>query len=132
MGLGTPPPPPPRRRRADDPPPGPGATGANKPRRSAADPWWQIASCFAAHGQPMLTAEGTRAMAAANDWNAQIIKDFRANEGRVGGNFEGAPITLLHHVGRRSGRESVAPVMYLADEDDPSTIFVFASLAGAP
>jgi deazaflavin-dependent oxidoreductase (nitroreductase family) len=71
-------------------------------------------------------------MAAANDWNAQIIKEFRANAGRVGGNFEGAPITLLHHVGRRSGRESVAPVMYLADEADPSTIFVFASLAGAP
>ncbi len=71
-------------------------------------------------------------MAEANDWNTQIIKEFRANEGRVGGNFEGAPVTLLHHRGRRSGRENIAPVMYLADESDASTIFVFASNAGAP
>ena len=52
------------------------------------------------------------------DWNAQIIEEFRANGGRVGGNFEGAPVTLLHHRGRKSGREFVAPVMYLADESD--------------
>ncbi len=71
-------------------------------------------------------------MADADDWNTRIIKEFRANEGRVGGNFEGAPVTLLHHRGRRSGREGIAPVMYLADENDPSTIFVFASKAGAP
>lgn len=71
-------------------------------------------------------------MAEANDWNAHIIKEFRANEGRVGGNFQGAPVTLLHHQGRRTGRERIAPVMYLADESDPSTIFVFASKAGAP
>ena len=66
------------------------------------------------------------------DWNAQIIEEFRANGGRVGGNFEGAPVTLLHHRGRKSGREFVAPVMYLADESDAETIYVFASKAGAP
>ncbi len=71
-------------------------------------------------------------MAEADDWNTQIIKEFRANGGEVGGNFKGAPMVLVHHVGRRSGRESVAPMMYLADENDPSTIFVFASKAGAP
>jgi deazaflavin-dependent oxidoreductase (nitroreductase family) len=67
-----------------------------------------------------------------NDWNAKTITEFRANEGRVGGAFEGAPITLLHHRGRTSGREYVTPMMYLADDGDPRTIYVFASKAGAP
>lgn len=67
-----------------------------------------------------------------NDWNARTIADFRANQGRVGGAFEGAPMTLVHHQGRRSGREYVSPMMYLADDSDPATIYVFASKAGAP
>jgi deazaflavin-dependent oxidoreductase (nitroreductase family) len=67
-----------------------------------------------------------------NDWNAKIIDEFRANEGRVGGQFEGAPITLVHHRGRTSGREYVSPVVYLPDEGDPATMYVFASKAGAP
>ncbi|HZV25416.1 MAG TPA: nitroreductase family deazaflavin-dependent oxidoreductase [Acidothermaceae bacterium] len=71
-------------------------------------------------------------MTVVNDWNANVIADFRANGGRVGGNFEGAPVTILHHVGRKSGREYLAPVMYLAAEDTPDTIYVFASKAGSP
>jgi deazaflavin-dependent oxidoreductase (nitroreductase family) len=71
-------------------------------------------------------------MAEVDDWNARIIAEFRANEGKVGGQFEGAPVVLMHHVGRRSGKESVNPVMYLADQDDETTIYVFASKAGAP
>jgi deazaflavin-dependent oxidoreductase (nitroreductase family) len=67
-----------------------------------------------------------------NDWNAQVIAEFRANDGKVGGNFEGAPVVLMHHVGRKSGKESVNPVMYLPDDNDPATIYVFASKAGAP
>jgi deazaflavin-dependent oxidoreductase (nitroreductase family) len=67
----------------------------------------------------------------ADDWNANIVEEFRRNGGKVGGPFEGAPMTLLHHVGRKSGKESVSPVMYLADEDDPATVYVFASAAGA-
>jgi len=67
-----------------------------------------------------------------SDWNTQIIDEFRANAGRVGGNFTGAPVTLLHHRGRKSGAEYVAPVMYLQDETDPATVYVFASKAGAP
>jgi deazaflavin-dependent oxidoreductase (nitroreductase family) len=71
-------------------------------------------------------------MTVVNDWNAKVIADFRANEGHVGGNFEGAPVTILHHVGRKSGREYLAPVMYLAAQDDPDTIYVFASKGGSP
>lgn len=67
-----------------------------------------------------------------NEWNEQIIAEFRANGGRVGGDFEGAPMVLVHHRGRRSGREYVNPMMYLADEADADVIYVFASKAGAP
>jgi deazaflavin-dependent oxidoreductase (nitroreductase family) len=67
-----------------------------------------------------------------NDWNAKVVAEFRANDGRVGGNFEGAPIVILHHVGRTSGREYLAPVMYLPADGDPDTIYVFASAGGAP
>ena len=68
----------------------------------------------------------------ANDWNKGIIAEFRANGGRVGGNFEGAPVVLVHHQGRKSGHQYVNPVMYLADDADSGTIYVFASKAGAP
>jgi deazaflavin-dependent oxidoreductase (nitroreductase family) len=71
-------------------------------------------------------------MTEAADWNSQVIAEFRANDGKVGGPFEGAPVALLHHRGRKSGRERVAPVMYLADAQDADTIYVFASKAGAP
>jgi hypothetical protein len=69
-------------------------------------------------------------MPRANDWNLKIIGEFRANEGRVGGRFEGAQIVLLHHSGRKSGREYVNPVMYLLDESDEDKIYVFATKAG--
>ena len=43
-----------------------------------------------------------------SDFNDRVIAEFRANEGRVGGNFEGAPMVLVHHTGRKSGRDLVA------------------------
>lgn len=64
-----------------------------------------------------------------SDWNAPIIEEFRANAGHLGGNFEGAPVLLLHSTGARSGRERVNPMMYQAVGDD---LAVFASKAGAP
>jgi deazaflavin-dependent oxidoreductase (nitroreductase family) len=62
------------------------------------------------------------------DWNAKIIEEFRSNEGRVGGQFEGAPVLLLHTTGARSSLERVNPMMYLNLDD---RIYVFASKAGA-
>jgi deazaflavin-dependent oxidoreductase (nitroreductase family) len=64
--------------------------------------------------------------------NTKIIEEFRANEGRVGGPFEGAPMTLVHHRGRKTGRDLVNPMMYMRDEEDPDVIYVFASKGGAP
>ncbi|MFB9180497.1 nitroreductase family deazaflavin-dependent oxidoreductase [Dactylosporangium sucinum] len=67
-----------------------------------------------------------------SDWNATIIDEFRANEGRVGGPFTGAPMVLIHHRGRKSGRELVNPLMYLPDGSNDDVIYVFASKGGAP
>jgi deazaflavin-dependent oxidoreductase (nitroreductase family) len=67
-----------------------------------------------------------------NDWNAKIIDEFRANQGRVGGFFADAPITLIHHRGRKSGREYVTPVMYLPSDDDKDVMYIFATKQGAP
>jgi deazaflavin-dependent oxidoreductase (nitroreductase family) len=67
-------------------------------------------------------------MSETKDWNTRIIEEFRANGGRVGGNFEGAPLLLLHTTGARSGKERVNPVMY---QDLGGPVAVFASKAGA-
>lgn len=67
-------------------------------------------------------------MTEANDFNTRTIEEFRANHGRVGGGFSGAPLLLLHTVGARSGQPRVNPMMYLPDGD---RYVVFASAAGA-
>ncbi len=65
----------------------------------------------------------------AQDFNAQIIDEFRANDGRVGGVLEGSPLLLLHHTGAKSGRSYVTPLVYLSDGD---RYVIYASKAGAP
>jgi deazaflavin-dependent oxidoreductase (nitroreductase family) len=67
-----------------------------------------------------------------SNWNQQVITEFRANAGQVGGGFAGAPMVLVHHVGRKSGTEYVTPLVYLPKEGDDSSIYIFASKAGAP
>ena len=64
-----------------------------------------------------------------SDFNDAVIAEFRENHGKVGGNFEGAPLLLLHSVGAKSGQTRVSPMMYLPDGD---RFLVFASKAGAP
>ncbi len=66
---------------------------------------------------------------APNDFNQKIIDEFRSNGGAVGGPFAGAPMLLLHNVGRKSREERVNPVVYQQVGDDWA---VFASFAGAP
>lgn len=68
-------------------------------------------------------------MGETQDWNAGIIEEFRANGGKVGGNFEGAPILLLHSTGAKSGLERVTPMMY--QDLGGGRLAVFASKAGA-
>ncbi len=64
----------------------------------------------------------------ANDWNASIIAEFRKNRGKVGGQFQGAPLLLINHTGARTHTSRVNPVMYLKEGD---RYFVFASKGGA-
>ena len=68
-------------------------------------------------------------MSEMNDFNRQIIDEFRANDGRVGGGFAGAPMVLLHHTGAKSGTERVSPLVYQVVGDGWA---VFASKGGAP
>lgn len=69
-------------------------------------------------------------MAEMEDFNKTIIEEFRTNGGKLGGNFEGAPMLLLHTTGAKSGKERVNPMMYREVGGDD--IAVFASKAGAP
>jgi deazaflavin-dependent oxidoreductase (nitroreductase family) len=64
-----------------------------------------------------------------DDFNTKIIEEFRSNGGKVGGQFEGAPMLLLSTTGAKSGKTRENPMMYLAEGD---RIYVFASKAGAP
>jgi deazaflavin-dependent oxidoreductase (nitroreductase family) len=66
--------------------------------------------------------------AIAAEHNAKVIDEFRANEGRVSGIWEGTPLLLLHHTGAKSGTSRVSPVGYLGDE---SRYLIFASNGGA-
>ena len=68
-------------------------------------------------------------MSDAKNWNRKVIEEFRANAGKVGGAFTGAPLLLLHTIGARSGQERINPMMY---RDLGGPIAVFASKAGAP
>jgi deazaflavin-dependent oxidoreductase (nitroreductase family) len=68
-------------------------------------------------------------MSDPNDFNRGIIDEFRANGGRVGGRFDGAPMLILHTTGAKSGAERENPLVYARRGDD---VVVFASKAGAP
>jgi len=63
------------------------------------------------------------------DFNTQIIEEFRANDGKVGGPFEAARMILVHHRGAKSGTERVSPLVYQPVGD---SFAVFASRGGAP
>src|SRR5512147_707834 len=65
----------------------------------------------------------------ANERNKKIIDEFRANEGKVGGRFEGKTLLLLHTKGAKSGQERVNPTAYVQDD---GRLVVIASKGGAP
>lgn len=64
-----------------------------------------------------------------NEWNRKIIEEFRANEGKVGGQFANTPLLLLHTTGAKSGLPRINPVAYL---NDGERYVVIASKGGAP
>lgn len=68
-------------------------------------------------------------MTSRQERNRTIIEEFRSNDGRVGGNFEGRPVLLLGTTGARTGQRRVNPVMYLADG---GRWVIFATKGGGP
>ena len=64
-----------------------------------------------------------------SDFNTSIIEEFRANDGKVGGPFQGAPMVLITTTGAKSGQPRTAPLVYLKDGD---RVVIIASKAGAP
>lgn len=66
--------------------------------------------------------------AGTNDFNQQIIEEFRAHDGVVGGPFEGSSLLLLTTTGAKTGRSHTTPVVCSTDGD---RVFVIASKAGA-
>jgi deazaflavin-dependent oxidoreductase (nitroreductase family) len=65
----------------------------------------------------------------SDDLNERIIDEFRANDGKVGGRFEGAPLLLLHTTGAKTGRTRVKPLAYRRDGD---RLVVFGTKGGSP
>lgn len=63
-----------------------------------------------------------------SDWNAKVIDEFRANDGRVAA-FARQPLLLLTHRGARTGTKRTNPLAYFRDSDD---YVVVASKGGAP
>ena len=66
----------------------------------------------------------------AGDLNAQIIEEFRVNQGRVGGSLAGTPMILIHHIGARSGTERVTPLACNPQLD--GRFAIVASNGGSP
>jgi deazaflavin-dependent oxidoreductase (nitroreductase family) len=68
-------------------------------------------------------------MSELNEFNQKVIAEFRANQGKVGGQMEGMPLLLLTTIGKKTGRKITKPLAYSEDGD---RIFVIASFAGSP
>jgi deazaflavin-dependent oxidoreductase (nitroreductase family) len=76
-----------------------------------------------------MTTNSNSAPTDVNDWNKKVIEEFRANGGKVGGMFEGAPLLLLTSTGAKSGQQRINPLAYMQDGEH---MYIFASKAGAP
>lgn len=74
--------------------------------------------------------ENSRKQRMPNPFNEQVINEFRARHGKVGGPFEGARLLLLTTTGARTGTPHTTPVGYYPDGDD--RVLVIASAGGSP
>ncbi len=74
-------------------------------------------------------ADTVARMSDMNDFNANLIAEFRANDGQVGGTFAGWPLVLVTHTGAKSGIRRTTPLVHTRDGDN---LVIIASKAGAP
>jgi deazaflavin-dependent oxidoreductase (nitroreductase family) len=68
-------------------------------------------------------------MSEANERNQKIVDEFRANDGKVGGRFEGKTLLLVHTKGAKSGQERINPTAYVRDNGN---LVIIASKGGSP
>jgi len=68
-------------------------------------------------------------MSELNDFNQRVISEFRANQGKVGGQMANIPLLLLTTTGAKTGRTLIKPLAYTRDGE---RLVVIASFAGAP
>lgn len=68
-------------------------------------------------------------VAALDGFNRNVVEEFRANGGKVGGPFEGATLLLLHTTGAKSGKPRLSPLAYLTVD---GRMLIVGSYAGAP
>ena len=68
-------------------------------------------------------------MSIISEWNQAVVEEFRANNGEVGGRFNGRNLLLLHTIGRKNGDEHINPLAYVRDSD---RYVIIASKGGAP
>jgi deazaflavin-dependent oxidoreductase (nitroreductase family) len=68
-------------------------------------------------------------MLEVRDWNAEVIAEFRANNGEVKAPYDNPPpMLLLHTIGAKSGKEHIVPMRALPDNQ---ALYVFASAHGS-
>jgi deazaflavin-dependent oxidoreductase (nitroreductase family) len=65
-----------------------------------------------------------------SDYNTKIIEEFRANQGHVGGEWAGATLIVIHHIGARSGTEHITPLGYFPQGE--GRFAIVASNGGSP
>lgn len=76
-----------------------------------------------------MTEAEQNSKSAKNAWNLQIMEEFHAHGGKVGGRFDGVPLFLLTTTGARSGQRRTQPVGYLPGGD---RLIIFATKLGFP
>jgi deazaflavin-dependent oxidoreductase (nitroreductase family) len=81
------------------------------------------------HKENLMTEAEQNGQPDGNAWNLQIMEEFHAQGGKVGGRFEGVPLLLLTTTGARSGQRRTQPVTYLPDGD---RLLIFATKLGLP
>ena len=64
-----------------------------------------------------------------NDWNQEVIEEFRAKGGKAGGRLSQMPLLLLHHIGARTGTTRISPLAYQAVDGGYA---IFGSKGGSP
>ena len=68
-------------------------------------------------------------MSSPNNWNQQVIDEFHANGGKVGGPLANGTLLLLHTTGAKSNQPRINPLAYTKDGDN---FIIIASKGGAP